>query len=73
MDRRANISTGTNDRPRNETIAESGPGIPDDGGRLVEVPDAEARRLKASQLRDGLDEFKEKLEEETDLPQRGAP
>lgn len=73
MDRQAKISTGANDRPRDETIAETGPGIPDDSGRIVEVPDAEARRLKASVLRDRLDELKEKLEEETDLPQKGAP
>ncbi|WP_064696744.1 hypothetical protein [Rhizobium aegyptiacum] len=73
MDRQAEISTGANDRPRNETIAESGPGLPDDSGRLVEVPDMEARRLKASLLRDRLDELKEKLDEETELPQRGAP
>ncbi|MBX5229349.1 hypothetical protein HJC06_23515 [Rhizobium sp. NLR9b] len=73
MDKRAKISTGTNDRPRNETIAESGPGIPDDSGRMVEVPDAEARRMKASLLRDRLDKLKEKLDEETELPQRGAP
>lgn len=73
MDKRGKISTGTNDRPRNETIAESGPGIPDDSGRMVEVPDAEARRMKASLLRDRLDELKEKLDEETELPQRGSP
>ncbi|MBX5135604.1 hypothetical protein CO660_17010 [Rhizobium sp. L9] len=73
MDRKAKISTGTNDRPRNETIAESGPGIPDDSGQTVEVPDGEARRMKASLLRDRLDELKEKLDEETELPQRGAP
>ncbi|MBB4191864.1 hypothetical protein GGE45_001407 [Rhizobium aethiopicum] len=73
MDKRAKISTGTNDRPRNETIAESGPGIPDDSGRMVEVPDVEARRMKASLLRDRLDELKEKLDEETELPQRGSP
>ncbi|MBB3354101.1 hypothetical protein FHT70_004052 [Rhizobium sp. BK049] len=73
MDRKAKISTGTNGRPRNETIAESGPGIPDDSGQTVEVPDAEARPMKASLLRDRLDELKEKLDEETELPQRGAP
>ncbi|MBX4923503.1 hypothetical protein HJA76_28185 [Rhizobium bangladeshense] len=73
MDKRAKISTGTNARPRNETIAGSGPGIPDDSGRMVEVPDAEARRLKASLLRDRLDEIREKLDEEIELPQRGAP
>lgn len=30
MDDKAKISTGPNERPRNETIAGTGPGIPDD-------------------------------------------
>ena len=43
MDDKAKISTGPNDRPRNETIAGSGPGIPDEalaaGEELPEMPD----------------------------------
>ncbi|HMC92764.1 MAG TPA: hypothetical protein VKI45_09915 [Allosphingosinicella sp.] len=57
MDDKAKISTGPNDRPRNETIAGTGPGIPDDalapGEELPEMPDEEevarvARTLGAS-------------------------
>ncbi|ACE94379.1 hypothetical protein AMC90_PD00301 (plasmid) [Rhizobium phaseoli] len=73
MDRRAKISTGANDRPRNETIAGSGPGIPDDSGRVVELTDEEIKRTKASLLRDRLDDLKDELDEQIDLPQRGAP
>ncbi|OWV65288.1 hypothetical protein ATY76_18685 [Rhizobium sp. R339] len=73
MDRQAKISTGMNDRPRDETIAESGPGIPDDSGRMVEVTDEEVQRIKSSLSRDRLDDLKDELDEQTDLPQRGAP
>ena len=73
MDRQAKISTGMNDGPRDETIAESGPGIPDDSGRMVEVTDEEVQRIKSSLLRDRLDDLKDELDKQTDLPQRGAP
>jgi hypothetical protein len=51
MDDKAKISTGPNDRPRNETIAGTGPGIPDDargpGEALPEPPsDEEVERAK---------------------------
>ncbi len=40
-DDRSKISTGPNDRPINETIAGTGPGIPDDAlGRGEELLDA---------------------------------
>jgi hypothetical protein len=45
MDDKPKISTGPNDRPRNETIAGTGPGIPDDargpGEDLPEAPSDE--------------------------------
>jgi hypothetical protein len=55
-DDREKISTGPNDRPLNETIAGTGPGIPDEalapGEELPEAPDDEeveriARKLHA--------------------------
>ncbi|MFL6843415.1 MAG: hypothetical protein ACJ8ER_00865 [Allosphingosinicella sp.] len=53
MDDKPKISTGPNDRPRNETIAGTGPGIPDDalapGETLPEPPsDEEVERAKAA-------------------------
>ena len=57
MDDKAKISTGPNDRPRNETIAGTGPGIPDEalgpGEEIPEMPDEEevarmARKLGAA-------------------------
>ena len=53
MDDKPKISTGPNDRPRNETIAGTGPGIPDDargpGEQLPEPPsDEDVERAKAA-------------------------
>jgi hypothetical protein len=50
-DDKAKISTGPNDRPRNETIAGTGPGIPDDalapGAELPTPPsDEDVERAK---------------------------
>ncbi len=63
MDDKPKISTGPNERPRNETIAGTGPGIPDDargpGEELPEAPSDEAvERAKAAL---GVGEAKEKL------------
>ena len=48
MDDREKISTGPNDRPLNETIAGTGPGIPDEalapGQDLPHAPTAEEER-----------------------------
>jgi hypothetical protein len=53
MDDKPKISTGPNERARNETIAGTGPGIPDDalgpGEELPEPPgDDEVERAKAA-------------------------
>ena len=39
-------STGTNSRPRDETIAQTGPGIPDDTGSQVEISPEEEKRIE---------------------------
>jgi hypothetical protein len=53
MDDKEKISTGPNERARNETIAGTGPGIPDDargpGEELPEAPsDEDVERAKAA-------------------------
>ena len=53
MDDKEKISTGPNERARNESIAGTGPGIPDDargpGEELPEAPrDEEVERAKAA-------------------------
>lgn len=39
-------SNGPNSRPRNDTIGQSGAGIPDDSSRPVEIDEAEAKRIE---------------------------
>ena len=62
MDDKEKISTGPNERPRNETIAGTGPGIPDDalgpGKELPEPPSEEEveRAKKALGVTDSREE-----------------
>jgi hypothetical protein len=61
MDDKAKISTGPNERARNESIAGTGPGLPDDargpGEELPEAPsDEEVERAKAALGVTGSDE-----------------
>jgi hypothetical protein len=46
------ITTGANDRPRNETISSTGAGLPDDSSALVEVDDATVERVRADLRRE---------------------
>ena len=41
-------STGTNARPRDETIAQTGPGIPDDASSQVEISPDEEKNIEKS-------------------------
>ena len=41
-------STGPNARPRDETIAQTGPGIPDDTSAPVEITPEEEKRIEKS-------------------------
>ncbi len=41
-------STGTNSRPRHDTIAQTGGGFPDDTGRQVDIDPEEEKRLADS-------------------------
>ncbi|WCS26986.1 hypothetical protein LOK46_09280 [Methylobacterium sp. NMS14P] len=40
------LSDGPSGRPRDETIAQTGRGLPNDTGRPVEVDEAEAARIE---------------------------
>jgi hypothetical protein len=54
MDGKAKISTGPNDRAMNETIAGTGPGIPDEalapGDEMPDMPDDEEVARVAKKL-----------------------
>ena len=39
-------STGPNARPRNDTIAQTGPGFPDDSSRPIEIDPEEEKRIE---------------------------
>ncbi|MET7246546.1 hypothetical protein ABZT49_24615 [Methylobacterium sp. EM32] len=45
-DRPATISNGPNARPKHETIAQTGPGLPDDSSPPVVVDEEEAERIE---------------------------
>jgi hypothetical protein len=40
------ITTGANDRPRNETIGQSGEGLPDDSSRPIEPDETQAALVR---------------------------
>ncbi|AWN47705.1 hypothetical protein DK419_16430 [Methylobacterium terrae] len=44
--RETKISNGPNARPRDETIAQTGPGLPNDSSAPVEIDEEEARRIE---------------------------
>jgi hypothetical protein len=48
MNKDEKITDGLNDRPRNDTIGQSGPGIPDDSSEPVSVDDAAVERARQS-------------------------
>ena len=67
------ITDGANDRPKNETIAQSGAGAPDDVGAPVEVSDEEVERVRQKLLGEkAQDSLKKEVNEATDLPQKGS-
>ena len=46
MKREEKITDGLNDRPRNETIGQSGAGLPDDTSQPIEASDEEIARMR---------------------------
>ena len=47
------ITTGANDRPRNETIGQTGDGFPDDSGQPLDVDPAEVERVREKLMGSG--------------------
>ncbi|MBE7184052.1 MAG: hypothetical protein INR68_06560 [Methylobacterium mesophilicum] len=52
MEEKSKITTGLNDRPRNETIGQTGAGLPDDSGQPVEVDEKQMERMREKLLKD---------------------
>ena len=50
------ITTGANDRPKSDSIAQTGPGIPDDSGAVVDVDEGRLDAMRAALGVEGPDE-----------------
>ena len=72
MNQDRKTTDGANDRSRTDTIAQSGPGIPDDSGQPVDVGDAAAERARSRLTDNARAELKREVEEQIDKPQRGS-
>lgn len=67
------ITGGMNDRPRQDTIAQSGAGIPDDSSRPIETDDATIGRVREDlSVGSARERLKEEVQEEIEKPQRGT-
>jgi hypothetical protein len=48
MNKDEKITEGLNDRPRNDTIGQTGPGVPDDSSEPIVVSDGAVERARES-------------------------
>ncbi|MBY5460822.1 hypothetical protein HFO89_31615 [Rhizobium leguminosarum] len=64
------ITGGLNGRPKDSTIAQSGPGLPDDSGHPIEATDA--KRVRAKFEDDARKKVKAEISEQVEKPQRGT-
>ncbi|MGI6852382.1 hypothetical protein [Mesorhizobium sp. 1B3] len=72
MTARPKITTGSNDRPKDDTIAQTGPGLPDDTSRPVEATDDQIKHAKESLRETPRQKLKREVDEEIELSQKGA-
>jgi len=66
------ITTGNNDRPKNETIAQTGGGIPDDSSAPVDVDDAEVERVRQKLEGNAREKLMQDVKDDIELPQKGS-
>lgn len=72
MDKDQKITDGMNDRPRNDTIGQSGPGIPDDSSRPVDLDEEAVDRARSNLAGNPRADLKREVEEQIEKPQRGS-
>jgi len=72
MDDDKKITTGTNDRPRNDTIAQTGAGIPDDSGGTAALDDSPVDPSGTEASDAPREQLKREVKEEIEKPQRGS-
>ena len=66
------ITDGLNDRPKDASIAQSGPGLPDDSSQPIEATNEEVERVSAKLQDDGREKVKKEIDEQVKKPQRGS-
>ncbi|MGV2103968.1 hypothetical protein [Rhizobium sp. 21-4511-3d] len=66
------ITDSLNDRPKDSTIAQSGPGLPDDSSQPIEATEEEADRIRAKFEDDARAKVKREIDEQVEKPQRGS-
>jgi hypothetical protein len=66
------ITEGLNDRPKGSTIAQSGPGLPDDSSQPIEATDEVAERIRTKLEDDARAKVKKEIDEQVEKPQRGS-
>lgn len=55
------ITTGLNDRPKDATISQSGPGLPDDSGEPIETSEEEVERIHCKFEDDAREKLKAEI------------
>lgn len=68
----AKITDGLNDRPREATVAQSGPGLPDDCSQPIEADEVEAEHIRAKLEGDVRAKMRKKIDEQVEKPRRGS-
>ncbi|MBY3048694.1 hypothetical protein [Rhizobium laguerreae] len=66
------ITDGLNDRPKDSTIAQSGPGLPDDSTQPIGATDQEVERVRAKFEDDARKKVKVETDEQVEKPQHGT-
>ncbi|MBY2909873.1 hypothetical protein [Rhizobium leguminosarum] len=66
------ITEGLNDRPKDSTIAQSGPGLPDDSGQPIEATDQKVERVREKFKGDARRKLQAEIDEQVEKPQRGT-
>ena len=72
MPQRSKITTGPNDRPLDESISQTAPGLPDDSSRSPEVDDEEVDRVRRKLADDPRARLKKEVDEAIKASERGS-
>jgi hypothetical protein len=71
-DEEKKISTGTNDRPVDSSIAQTGPGLPDDSSLPPDVSEEEIERVREKMVESPRDKLKREVSEAEKASELGS-